>query len=154
MAVTIVIVAILVALTLLTLTAPADTAVKNSLAMAARKNQDIAVEKNRAMAVRSLLAMVVTLADTVVPKASSMVVSALSDLMALLVSLVDSVEKRKSTARGGRSTAQVAMVAPVDMVAPADTATRVTGDGTKYDVSLAGHLMLMCCARSTLLTPP
>lgn len=137
---------------LLTLTVPADTAVKKhrviaaekSRAMVARKNQATAV-KNRAMAAKSLL---IPLVATVVPKVSNMVVSALSDLMALLAFLVDSVEKRKSTARGGRSMAQV------DTVALADMAMRVMSVDTKYDVAQAGCFMLMCCARSTMLTSP
>lgn len=156
MAVTIIIAAILTLRTLLTLIVPADTAAEKSQAMVARKNQAMAakstrVSLGRAMVARSLLVMITTLiplADTVVLKALNMVVSALSDLMALLAFLADSVEKKKSTARGGRSMAQVGMEAP------ADTATRVMGDDTKYDVPQAGYFMLMCCARSTLLTSP
>ena len=135
--------------TLLTLIVPADTDVKKSQVMAAersratvaKKNQATAVARNRAMAVRSLLVMVMTLiplAGTAVLKASSMVVSALSDLMALLAFLVGSVERRKrrGTARGGRSMAQVGMEA--NMEAPADTVTRVMGGDTKYDVPSGG----------------
>jgi hypothetical protein len=149
---------------LLTTTVLVDMVVKKSRAMVASKSRATAVSKSRATAVKSTLVAPTTAVksllvramnpippvDTVVPKALSMVVSVLSDLMALLAFREVSVGRMMNTARGGKSMALVDLV--VSMEAPADTAMRVMEGDIKHDVPQVGYLMLMCCGKRTVLT--